>query len=540
MVNEKDYRMMINASVLFLQIKELYSELEELICDALISYQSSHGETISAAIHAFIALLDQDSSFSSKKKFQTERAKISLEIASIFNAMGYLMGVTSSIFGTVSKSFWSQLSNLLESLASAIQAMEQHNQNFTELIGEARSRNTHFDSISCILSLCLNNGISAQASRAAFIIALQSTEVMNTLFFNDSESFYDKIEEIISQPVRRVPEAMPDLLSQCGMIENVANGIHDPLSMDFIPSWCLLICFLTNPNVDSTQKELLVALLKEFNVLTEALLDYIVIALEEAKQDSPRSLGNLAMNRTQGDQSKIHNDIPQYLQYLNNEMNSFVPTDGRVLAPCDVLLVGLLTSLPVACRTWFIDLKDKRSKVFVEDFVKTKISPFLIKEEFNGIDEDDSGNKTLSNFHIKSIDAKNQILASLEVEDGHSIDLKVSFPKEYPLRAPSANLEKYIGISEAKARKWNLSIAAFLMNRNGNVAEVIQTWKKNVSQEFEGHEDCLICYSIIQPSTGQLPRLTCKTCHQKYHGTCLYKWFKTSGKSNCVHCQSPW
>ncbi len=53
-----------------------------------------------------------------------------------------------------------------------------------------------------------------------------------------------------------------------------------------------------------------------------------------------------------------------------------------------------------------------------------------------------------------------------------------------------------------------------------------------------GQEECLICYSIIQPTSGQLPRLGCRTCRKRFHGGCLYKWFKSSGKSNCPHCQS--
>ena len=504
----------------------------------LVAYQSTYGGAIHAAIHAFIALLNQEHAIVHKKEFQSKFLKISLDIASIFFAMGYFMGLSQSIFGIKdqSKSYipWLQFSSLLECLSSAIQAIDVHNPNLVELMSKAGSRNTLFDCVPSIISLCLNNGISGKAARAAFIIGIKSTDVTNCIWFNDPESFYQKMEEIISHPERHVPEAMPYLLDQCGLNEHVARGIADPSCVDFVPSWCLLLSFLANPQIDSSQKELLVALLKEFSLLTAALLDCIMNSLEI----SPKSLGNLA-NSIQGGSKKLQENFSHYLQYLNNDMNSFVLGNAGVVVPMDVLLVGLLTSLPVACRAWFIELKDRKSKMFVEEFVRSKISPFLIKEEFEIIDTDDSDGQ-VSNFHIKSVNIKNQILASMEVEDGHSIDLRVSFPKEYPLKAPHAKLEKYIGISEAKARKWNLSIAAFLMNRNGTVSEVIQTWKKNVSQEFEGHEDCLICYSIIQPSTGQLPRLTCKTCHQKYHGTCLYKWFKTSGKSNCVHCQSPW
>lgn len=99
-----------------------------------------------------------------------------------------------------------------------------------------------------------------------------------------------------------------------------------------------------------------------------------------------------------------------------------------------------------------------------------------------------------------------------------------------------------------------------------------------------GQEECLICYSIVQHTSGQLPRLrwarvsavraarlalpaglpahqtvfrgaqptqpshcvrccaacSCRTCRKRFHGGCLYKWFKSSGKSTCPHCQSPW
>ena len=53
-------------------------------------------------------------------------------------------------------------------------------------------------------------------------------------------------------------------------------------------------------------------------------------------------------------------------------------------------------------------------------------------------------------------------------------------------------------------------------------------------------EPCLICYSVISATNGQLPRLQCRTCNVRFHPACLYKWFKSSGKSQCVHCQAPW
>lgn len=95
-------------------------------------------------------------------------------------------------------------------------------------------------------------------------------------------------------------------------------------------------------------------------------------------------------------------------------------------------------------------------------------------------------------------------------------------------------------MTEQKLRWWLLSITSFLRTQNGSVAEAIALWQRNIGKAFKGVEECLICYAVIAPSNGQLPKLKCRTCLRRFHGACLYKWFQSSGKSNCPHCQSPW
>lgn len=75
--------------------------------------------------------------------------------------------------------------------------------------------------------------------------------------------------------------------------------------------------------------------------------------------------------------------------------------------------------------------------------------------------------------------------------------------------------------------------------QNGALAEAIRIWKSNFDKEFEGVEECPICYSVIHTANHSLPRLACKTCKHKFHAACLYKWFSTSHKSTCPLCQSP-
>ena len=79
-----------------------------------------------------------------------------------------------------------------------------------------------------------------------------------------------------------------------------------------------------------------------------------------------------------------------------------------------------------------------------------------------------------------------------------------------------------------------------LDSKNGSIAEGIIQWKDNLDKHFEGIEDCRICYSVVHMSNGSLPKLQCKICDSQFHAACLYKWFTTSGKSNCPMCTNPW
>lgn len=97
-----------------------------------------------------------------------------------------------------------------------------------------------------------------------------------------------------------------------------------------------------------------------------------------------------------------------------------------------------------------------------------------------------------------------------------------------------------VGVPENRLRKWTLTIASYLRSQNGTLADAMLMWRANCAREFAGMEECLICYAIVSPVNRELPRQTCRQCGKCFHGTCLYKWFRSAGKSNCPHCQGQW
>ena len=101
-------------------------------------------------------------------------------------------------------------------------------------------------------------------------------------------------------------------------------------------------------------------------------------------------------------------------------------------------------------------------------------------------------------------------------------------------------VRKTVAIQEKLLRRWLLSMSGLLRSQNCSLADALLVWKSNVDQEFAGVEPCMICYSVINPSNRSLPKMCCKTCGQTFHSLCLFKWFKSAGKSNCPHCQCPW
>ncbi|KAI3676180.1 hypothetical protein L1987_85781 [Smallanthus sonchifolius] len=210
-----------------------------------------------------------------------------------------------------------------------------------------------------------------------------------------------------------------------------------------------------------------------------------------------------------------------------------VGTDG--MASFAGAIYGLmLRTLPAYVRDWFSDIRDHTSSSAIEFFTRTCCSPHLITYELSQIKKADLCDE---NFSVSVSKSANEVVATY-TKDESNMALVVRLPSSYSLRPVDVECTRSLGISEVKQRKWLLSMILFVRNQNGGLAEAIRIWKNNFDKEFEGVEECPICYSVIHTSNHSLPRRACRTCKHKFHAACLYKWFLTSNKSNCPLCQS--
>ncbi|PIN19546.1 hypothetical protein CDL12_07777 [Handroanthus impetiginosus] len=195
----------------------------------------------------------------------------------------------------------------------------------------------------------------------------------------------------------------------------------------------------------------------------------------------------------------------------------------------------MLHNLPAYVRGWFSDIRDRSTSSAIESFTKAWCSPTLISNELSQIKKASFAD---DNFSISVSKSANEVVATY-TKDETGMDLVIRLPPSYPLRPVDVDCTRSLGISEVKRRKWLMSLMSFVRNQKGALAEAIRIWKSNFDKEFEGVEECPICYSVIHTVNHSLPRLACKTCKHKFHSACLYKWFSTSHKSNCPLCQSP-
>jgi hypothetical protein len=217
-------------------------------------------------------------------------------------------------------------------------------------------------------------------------------------------------------------------------------------------------------------------------------------------------------------------------------------------------LVETVVVAPSLIRSFYDSSSNRAERGLLKDFIEKNVTASLIAHEVDSVNRATTAGKwaaavaessgSSSSSSLDSGDLK--VVASrasgetvaVYTRDETSIEMRITLPPGYPLRNVEVTCTGRLG-DGGRWQRWVLQIVHLMSQRDGSVVDAVLLWRRNVDKEFEGAEPCPICYSTLHAKSLCLPSVECSTCHNKFHPTCLYTWFQSSGKSKCVMCQQP-
>lgn len=226
--------------------------------------------------------------------------------------------------------------------------------------------------------------------------------------------------------------------------------------------------------------------------------------------------------------------IPDFLtNYLN--VSTYAYSDEIELAALH-LYYDIATKYSVILRRWFTFCNRRQANIVKQTTMKY-ISSVACGAEFDKIKLKCEEMKK-KNLNIILRPRAKEIVASYNVDE-FQIDITLKMDEEYPLSQVKIEHGKLAGISETQWRHWLMRLTTFINQRDGNIIQGIENWKRGLDKKFDGLDDCMICFSLVD-NYRKLPKHSCKNCKKKVHSSCLFEWFRTSGNSTCPICRGLW
>jgi len=202
-----------------------------------------------------------------------------------------------------------------------------------------------------------------------------------------------------------------------------------------------------------------------------------------------------------------------------------------------------LRRLPSLTKIWWRDMTTRQTNIAVEAWTEKYISRLIISSELSTIKEwapeQATGDTPLT---VKTSSTTRQITASTPIDE-QSIAISITLPPSYPLaRAEVAGVHR-VGIAQNKYESWIRNAQGQLTTASGGAGEgnalidCLTAWRKNVEAALKNQTECAICYSMVA-ADRTLPKQQCKTCKNRFHASCLFRWFKSSASSSCPLCRN--
>jgi E3 ubiquitin-protein ligase listerin len=198
-----------------------------------------------------------------------------------------------------------------------------------------------------------------------------------------------------------------------------------------------------------------------------------------------------------------------------------------------------LLHTPGLVRSWFIEQKN-RVKSPLESWTQRHFAPMLMSAAAATVTtwaQSQAQDENESPVTVKASLNGAETVASIAVDpESPPISLAISLPKSYPLESPSVSSRTRVGVSEKNWQSWLRTIQIIIFS-TGSIIEGLVAFRRNVQGALKGQSECAICYSIIGTDM-QTPNKRCGTCRNTFHGSCLFRWFRSSNSSSCPLCRN--
>ncbi|KAJ9556872.1 hypothetical protein OSB04_011486, partial [Centaurea solstitialis] len=339
---------------------------------------------------------------------------------------------------------------------------------------------------------------------AAYVI-LSSEPVADSAFFTEDAS--TSLDENDKDPLDLSLGAKIQLREEISVFverspfEIIELDLLSPDRVHVFLAWSLLISHvLSSPSSSSTREKLIQLIQHSSNssildcIFQHIPLELCSISVKKKASELPAGILDVAAAATRAitDNSVLY------------AVESLWPIGPDSMASFAGAIYGLmLRTLPAYVRGWFNDIRDRTTSSAIESFTRTWCSPSLITNELSQIKK---ANLSDENFSVSVSKSANEVVATY-TKDETGMDLVIRLPASYSLRPVDVDCTRSLGISEVKQRKWLLSMMSFVRDQNGALAEAIGIWKSNFDKEFDGVEECPICYSVIHTANHSLPGL---------------------------------
>lgn len=271
---------------------------------------------------------------------------------------------------------------------------------------------------------------------------------------------------------------------------------------------------------------------KSTNVNLSYLIEWNIIIEYYQKVDFDEKTKIFSIIKEQSLHKLLLSSLTKYNEEIYSNFTSIEYQGDSELYQLQILY-QFTRLFPSLIRSWFNQIEDKKSLEKVENLFINSFSPKIISHQLKTVVTNSADFP--SNVRVKVM---NLNISCVYEKDEVKLDVQLTIPEIYPLKSLIISSKKKMGVNEEQYRKWILNMTQVLFTTEGSIWESINLWKNNLDKHFDGVEACPICYSIVHSSNQSLPKIACKTCKNKFHSQCLYKWFSTSGNNTCPMCRS--